>query len=134
MAEFINSLPQTIEVGESVTFSDTLINPCRKVIHREGSGVFTLKGGRFTLAFSANVSGATPATEVALAFAVNGETLGYSRMASTTVVADDFNNVAKVIQIDIPNCCCTSLSIRNVGTTPITVDDASLVMRREEIV
>lgn len=133
MAQFINEATQTIEVGENVVFSDTLIKPCKKVIHRDGSGIFTLKGGRYTLTFSANVSGATAGTEVDLAFTINGEVLQYSRMASNPIVAEDLNNVSKTIQFDVPYCCCYTFAVRNVGTTPIIVDDASLVTSREDI-
>ncbi|MCQ2369223.1 MAG: hypothetical protein MJ007_01960 [Paludibacteraceae bacterium] len=133
MSEFINAQAQTIAVGDNVVFTDTLVRPCKKVIHREGSGIFTLKGGRYTVIFSANVAGATADTELDLAFSLNGEVLEATRIASTPTIADEFNSVSKAYVIDIPYCCCGTLSIRNIGTTPITVDDAVLVMAREEI-
>lgn len=133
MAEFINAEAQTVAVGSNVIFADTVYQPCRKVIHRAGSGIFTLKGGRYFLNFNANISGATAGTEVDLAITLNGEELPATRMASTPAVAEDLNNVSAMTEIEIPSCCCVTIAVRNVGTTAMTVDDASLILRREEI-
>lgn len=133
MAEFVNTNTQAVAVGSNVLFTETILKPCSLVTHREGSGIFTLRGGkRFILGFSANVSGATAGTEVDLAIAMNGEPLPYTLMASTPAVADDLNNVSVFTEICAPACCCTTIAIRNVGTTTITIEDANLVLFRED--
>lgn len=133
MAEFVNSVNQTIAVGETVKFDTTTVEPCPVVTHRKGSGLFNIKGGhKFIVAFSGNITGATAETEVDLAIAVNGEPLAYTTMASTPVVANLFNAVSTITEIVTPCNCCTQISIKNIGTTPVTVASANLVLIREE--
>lgn len=133
MAEFISTQTQEVAIGSNVLFNETILKPCPLVSHREGSGIFTLRGGkRFIVGFSANVSGATAGTEVDLAITFNGEPLPYTLMASTPAVADDLNNVSVFTEIVAPSCCCVSIAIRNVGTTEITVNNANLVLFRED--
>lgn len=134
MAEFTANAPQTIAVGSNVLFTDTVIKPCPAVTHREGSGIFTLRGGkRFLVLFNANVSGATAGTELDLAITIAGEELPATRMASTPAVADDLNNVSAQVYITVPACCCFTIGIRNVGTTAITVENANLILIKEEV-
>lgn len=133
MAEFVNNTTQVVAVNNNVIFNDTLIKPCPLVTHREGSGIFTLRGGKkFLIAFSANVAGATAGTEVDLVLTLNGEPLPYTLMASTPAVADDFNNVSVFTEIYAPQCCCLTIAVRNVGETVITVENANLVLFRED--
>ena len=133
MAEFINSVNQTVAVGENVRFDTTTVEPCPVVTHRKGSGLFNIKGGhKFIVAFSANLAGATADTEVDLAIAVNGEPVAYTTMAITPAVADLFNAVSVVTEIVTPCNCCTQISVQNIGTTPVTVASANLVLIRED--
>lgn len=132
MAEFINSTNQTVAVGSNVLFDTTVIEPCSIVSHRKGSGLFNIKGGhKFIVGFSANLAGATAETELDLAIAVNGEPLPFTTMASTPAVANLFDNVSIITEIETPCNCCTQISIRNIGTTPVTVATANLVLFRE---
>lgn len=130
MAEFITPIPQTVEVNANVLFSDTTVEPCPKVRHRRGSGIFTLKGGRYLVGFSANVSAPAPGA-LSLALALNGEALQGSIMTVTPTAADALFNVATMKYIDVPCNCCYTLSVKNIGTAAITVDDANLVIMRE---
>ena len=133
MAEFINNTEQTIAVGSNVVFTDVVVKPCTCVTHRAGSGIFTLHGGhRYLVAFSGNVSGATAGTEVDLALTIAGEEIAGTRMASTPAVADDANNVCTMSYITVPNCCCYTVAIENVGTTEVTVTAANLVIIKED--
>ena len=132
MSEFISVADQTVAVGGNVVFTETTVKPCCAVTHREGSGVFTLHGGKdYFLIFSANVSGATAGTEVDLAITIAGEEIQSTRMASTPAVADDLNNVNTAINIKVPSCCCYTVAIENVGTTEITVANANLIIIKE---
>lgn len=133
MAEFISALPQTVEVNANVLFSDTVVAPCPKVRHREGSGIFTLKGGRYYVSFDANVAIPTGETvgAITLALALNGEALQGGTMVVTPAAVEEFFNVSRFMEIDVPCNCCYTLSVRNIGATPVTVDDANLVTIRE---
>lgn len=133
MAEFTNSVNQTIAVGDNVRFDTTVVESCPVVTHRKGSGLFNIKGGhRFIVAFSANIAGATAETEIDLAIAVNGEPIPYTTMASTPAVANLFNSVSVVTEIVTPCNCCTQISVQNIGTTPVTVASANLVLVKED--
>ena len=133
MAEFINPFPQTVEVNNNVLFTDTPVGPCCKVQHREGSGVFTLKGGRYLVGFSGNIAVPTGETvgAVSLAIALNGEPLQGGVMTVTPAAVEEFFNVAKLAYIDVPSNCCYTLSVKNISTIPITVDNANLITIRE---
>lgn len=130
MAEFINPIPQTVEVNGNVLFTDTVVEPCCKVRHRRGSGIFTLKGGRYLVLFSANVSVPDPA-EISLALALNGEALQGGIMTVTPTAADALFNVSTMAYVDVPCNCCYTLSVKNISAAAITVDDANLVTIRE---
>lgn len=133
MAEFINPIPQTVEINANVLFSDTTVEPCCKVRHRRGSGIFTLKGGRYLVLFSGNVAIPTGETvsPITLALALNGEALQGAIMNAVPVAVEDLWNVSTMAYIDVPCNCCYTLSVKNIGETPITVDDANLVTIRE---
>ena len=131
MAEFINPIPQTVEVNGNVLFIDTVVAPCPKVRHREGSGIFILKGGRYLVSFSANISAPTPDVPLTLAIALNGEALQGGIMTVTPTTADALFNVSTMVYIDVPCNCCYTLSVKNISAQAITVDDANLVTIRE---
>lgn len=133
MAEFTNALPQTVLLGANVIFTDNPVKACPCVRHRDGSGIFTFRGGhKYLIAFSANISGATAGTEVDLAITIGGEEIPSTRMAATPAVAEDLNNVAAFIELEVPSCCCYNVSVENVGTTALTVANANLVIFRED--
>lgn len=133
MAEFINPIPQTVEINGNVVFIDTVVEPCCKVRHRNGSGIFTLKGGRYLVSFDGNVAIPTGETvgPITLALALNGEALQGGIMVVTPAAVEEFFNVSKLIYVDVPCNCCYTLSVKNIGATPITVDDANIVTIRE---
>lgn len=133
MAEFINPIPQTVEVNSNVLFTETPVEPCCKVRHRQGSGIFTLKGGRYLVYFNANVAIPTGETvgPITVALALNGEALQGGIMITTPAAVEEFSNISAMVYVDVPCNCCYTLSVRNIGATPITVDDANLVTIRE---
>lgn len=134
MAEFVTPIPQTVEVNGNVLFANTVVEPCCKVRHREGSGIFTLKGGRYTVSFDGNISIPTGETvgAISLALAINGEAIQGGTMTVTPAAVEEEFNVSKTMQIDVPCNCCYTLSVKNISTIPIIVDDANLVTIRTE--
>lgn len=133
MAEFINPNPQTVEVNANVLFTDTVVQPCPRVRHRRGSGIFTLKGGHYLIIFGANIAIPAGGTvdDLTLSIALNGEPLQGARMTVTPVAPEEFFNVSRAIYVDVPCNCCYTLSVRNVSEIPATVDDANLIIIRE---
>lgn len=133
MAEFINADQQTVEVNGNVLFDETVVQPCPRVRHRRGSGVFTFKGGKYIVSFYGNVALPTGAAldPVALAISINGEAVQGGIMRGTPIAVESFFNVSNSIEIDVPCNCCYNVSVRNIGTGPLLVEDANLITIRE---
>ena len=140
MAEYGYPLEQTIAGGQSAIFYD--IEPCAKgyILHREGSGIVTLRGiaapckrfVKYTVQFNGNIAvaeGGTPG-EISVAIAINGEPLQTSLAAVTPAAVGNYFNVTSVAKIDVPVGCCTSVSIDNTTdpSSSITMRNANLVV------
>lgn len=129
---------QTVQANQNVVFTETAVCGNSSILHREGSGLVTLRGltdqcrARFKVYFSGNVAIPTGGTvaPITLAIAINGEGVGPTTMISTPAAAEEFNNVASFIYIEVPRCCCYTLSVRNLGTDPIDVQNANLIVDR----
>lgn len=129
---------QTVGINDNVLFTDTAVRGNCSIIHREGSGLTTLKGitnqcrARYRVTFGANVGLPTgAATEpIELAIAVNGEAVLTTTMISTPVAVEEFNNVFTSIFLDIPANCCYQLSVKNIGITEVDVQNANLIVER----
>lgn len=129
---------QTVQANQNVVFTETAVCGNNSILHREGSGLVTLRGltdqcrARFKVYFSGNVAIPTGGTVAPItpAIAINGEGVGPTTMISTPAAAEEFNNVASFIYIEVPRCCCYTLSVRNLGTDPIDVQNANLIVDR----
>lgn len=137
--EIVANAIQTVAVNQDVLFTNTSVRGCPSILHREGSGIVTLRGlangqcrARFRVSFGANI--AVPEGEtvgpVELTIAINGEGIPSSRMVSTPLDVDNYNNVSADIFIDVPIGCCTQLSIKNTGTIPVNVQNANMIVER----
>ena len=51
-------------------------------------------------------------------------------MISTPIDVENYNNVSADIYIDVPIGCCTQLSVQNVGTIPVSVQNANFIVER----
>lgn len=129
---------QVIAVNQNVLFTDTITCGNSSIIHREGSGLVTLRGltnqcrARFKVSFGGNV--AIPATgtagAISLAIAINGESVPSTTMIETPTVVDSYSSVFSAVYIDVPTCCCTQVSIKNIGADSINVQNANLIIER----
>lgn len=146
MPEYVASAQQAVAARDNVLFTDTPV-PCTKgfVIHREGSGIVTLRGctnncfARYAVMFGGDIAipaggSATPAggsaASISLAIAVDGEPLPGAVATSTPGAAESFNNVSMFAYINVPKGCCTQVAVENTGTGPIDVQNANLVINR----
>ena len=108
------------------------------IIHREGSGLTTLKGltnqcrARFRIFFSGNIAIPTGGTvgPILLALAVDGEAVGPTTMIVTPAAVEQFFNVASAIYLDVPCSCCSKISVQNIGDEAINVQNANLIVER----
>lgn len=142
MAEYTANAVQSVAVGQNVLFTDVPISGCRQgIIHREGSGIVTLRGqvnncsgfARYKVSFGANIAiptGGTASTPLALALAIDGEPIPTSSMIVTPAAAGQYWNVYASVFIDLPRGCCYTVAVENIGTTAVDVQNANLVIER----
>lgn len=129
---------QTVAANQNVLFTETPIRGNCSIIHREGSGLVTLRGiteqcrARFRVSFGANVAIPTggAVAPIELAIAINGEAIGPATMISTPAAVANFNNVYASIYLDVPAGCCYTISVANIGTDAIEVENANLIVER----
>ena len=141
MAEYVYNPVQEIEAGQNVLLQDSI--PCNRgyVIHRNGSGILTLRGivnnpcakfARYKVEFNGNIAIPTGGTvgEISLALAIDGEPIQTSRARVTPTVVDAYFNVTSVANITVPAGCCLTISIENTSGISINVQNANLTVDR----
>lgn len=144
MAEYTSNATQLVAIGQNVLLTDATI-PCNRgyVIHREGSGILTLRGAvnspcnqfaRYKVSFGGNIAIPTdPAGTVepiSLAIAINGEPIPTSSMIVTPAAAGDYWNVYASIYITVPRGCCYTVAVENTSTQAINVQNVNVVVDR----
>lgn len=142
MAEYIYVPEQLVNVGRNVLLEDSI--PCNKgyVIHRNGSGVLTLRGivnnscgcfARYRVTFNGNISIPPEGTagEISVALSLNGEALQSSLAIVTPASTEEAFNVTSTAYITVPRGCCYSIAVENTSDQDITVANANLVVTRE---
>lgn len=138
MAEYTANALQLVGVNQNVLFTDTPICGNNSIIHRDGSGLITLRGmtcqcrARFKVSFGGNIAIPTGGTAgaISLALAINGESVQTTNMIVTPAAVEEFFNVFSAIYIDVPCGCCHQISIQNTSTQAINVQNANLIVER----
>lgn len=146
-AEFSANAAQTVPVNGSVIFTETPV-PCRcgLVYHRDGSGIFRLanrffrqnimqgwrRNTNYEVAFHANIAVPTgetvPTDGISLAVFIDGEEDPSSLMITVPAAVEQFDNVGADLIVTVPFLCgCSSVSVRNTSTIPITVQNANIL-------
>lgn len=145
MAEFTYNPIQVVEPNQNVLFNDSI--RCNKgyVIHRNESGIVTLRGitcgcfARYQVTFNGNIAVPTGETvgPISIALAIDGEPILTSRAIVTPAAVDDYFNVTATAFVTVPKGCCSTIAVENtstaVGATPapaINVQSANLVVTR----
>jgi hypothetical protein len=129
---------QTVAANQNLLFTDTIAcgNGC--IIHRDGSGLVTLRGltnqcrARFKVSFGGNIGIPTTGTagSISLAIAVNGETIDSTTMIETLAAVDTYDNVFSAVYVDVPAYCCVQVSVKNTSADSINVQNANLIVER----
>jgi len=146
-AEYSANVAQTVPIGGSVIFTESSV-PCDRglVYHREDSGIFRLankffrqnvcncwrRNTNYEVAFHANIAVPTGATipdeGISLAIAIDGAVDPSSTMIFVPAAVEDFGNVGADIIVTVPFMCgCSSVSVVNTSTIPITVQNANIL-------
>lgn len=136
--EITANAAQTVAANSNVLFTEVPVSGNCSMVHREGSGLVTLRGitnqcrARFRAYFSANIGVPTGGTAAAISLAISldGEPVDTSSMISTPAAVDEYNNVSSAIFVNVPKGCCETLAVRNTSTVPISVQNANLIVER----
>lgn len=149
MAEYVSyQNPQLVAPDQNVLLIDTI--PCNKgyVVHRNGSGILTLRGitngcarfARYQVTFNGNIAVPPDGTvgAIATALTLDGEELQSSRAIVTPAAVEQYFNVTNTAIITVPAGCCTTLAVENVNAgvgedidiQTISVADGNLTVQR----
>lgn len=138
MAEYIANALQLVNENQNVLFTDTVVCGNDSIVHREGSGLVTMRGitsqcrARFKVTFGANIAIPEGGTvePISLAISINGEPIASTTMIVTPAAAEEFFNVSSSVFIDIPAGCCSQVGVKNISTQAINVQNANLIVER----
>ena len=141
MAEFTYNPVQLVQPNQSVILNDSI--PCNKgyVIHRNESGLVTLRGivnnpcscfARYQVTFNGNIAvpeGGT-AGPISVALSIDGEPILTSQAIATPVAVDNYYNVTSPAIVTDPKGCCLNVSVDNTSIAAISVQNANLTVTR----
>lgn len=151
MSEYIQSpgTAQNVPFGQNLLLVDSIPCPRGYVIHRNGSGILTLRGiatgcnqfARYQVTFNGNIAIPTSGTvaAIATALAIDGEPLQSSRAIVTPAAVEQYFNVTNTAIITVPKGCCYTVAVENVNAgvgdvisdeQTISVADGNLVVSR----
>ena len=136
--EIIANELQTVLAGANVQFTDTVVPGKACTMHRPGSGLVSLRGltdqcrARYKISFGGNIAVPTGGTvgAISLAIAIDGEAIAATTMTVTPAAVEEFFNVFGAVYLDIPRGCCSQISVRNVNTQTIEVQNTNLIIER----
>lgn len=150
MAEFTYNPIQLVQPNQPVILQTTIGCNHGYVLHRNNSGIVTLRGivnnpcacfARYQCTFNGNIAVPEGGTvgAIAVAIALDGEPILTSRAIVTPAAVDEYFNVTSTAIITVPKGCCFNISVENVSesatpaTTPapaINVQNANLTVAR----
>lgn len=156
MAEFTKNDVQLVQPNQPVLLDTTIGCPNGYVLHREGSGIVTMRGitnccfARYQVTFNGNIGIPDGGTvgPISIAIAIDGEPVLTSKAIVTpaaTVPAtpanseENYFNVTSTAIITVPKGCCFNVSVENTSAStdpattpapPINVRNANLVVSR----
>lgn len=157
MAEFTYNPAQTVQPNQPVVLNTSIGCPHGYVLHRNESGIVTLRGivnnpcgnfARYQVTFNGNIAIPDGGTvgPISVSLAIDGEPILTSRAivtptatATDPVTTENFFNVTSTAIITVPKCCCMNVSVENtsesvtpatVPAPPILVQNANLTVTR----
>ena len=136
--EIIANALQTVPANQNVYFTDTITCGGCAIIHRDDSGLVTLRGmtgqcrARFRVSFGANIGLPADGTAgpISLAIAIDGEAVRATTMTVTPTAVEAFFNVFSSVFIDVPRGCCVTVSVKNITDVDVDVQNANLIVDR----
>ena len=138
MAEFTNVFVQQVAANGNAIFSETPVSGSNCIVHRDGSGIVTLRGltnqcrARYKVVFGGNVAIPTGGAvgPISIAIAVEGEALGSATAIVTPAAVNEFFNVFAAAFIEVPRGCCVTVAVKNTSTETIELENANIISER----
>lgn len=144
MAVFSADAVQTINPGEDAIFS-TVVEPCTRgfVRHRNQTGSFLLSGAvacrckrtaDYVVDFGANIAIAEGGTvePISVGIILDGSTIPASDMIVTPAAVNEYFNVSRQIDADVWAGCCETVTVRNLSSQPIFMQNATISINRNK--
>lgn len=136
--EIIADAVQTVNAGQNVYFTNTVICGNNSITHRNNSGLVTLRGltdqcrARYRVTFGGNIAIPTGGTAgaIQLSIAIQGEPVPATTMIVTPAAVENFFNVHADTFIEVPRGCCVTVAVENTSTVAILVQNANLTVVR----
>ena len=136
--EITANILQTVNANQNVLFTDIVTEGNCSTIHRNGSGLVSLRGNtgqcraRFKITFGANIGIPTGGTveAISLAISVDGEPVGPATMIVTPAAVETLTNVFSAIFLDVPKGYNMQVAVENTSTQAINVQNANLIVER----
>lgn len=149
MAEFSSNPIQLVQPNQPVVLNTSIGCPRGYVLHRNESGIVTLRGivnnpcgcfARYQVTFNGNIAVPEDGTAgaISVTLAIDGEPILTSRAIVTPAAVDEYFNVTSTAIITVPKGCCFNVSVENTSeatdaTTPapaINVQNANMTVTR----
>lgn len=138
MAEYVYNPIQLVQPNQNVLLESSI--PCNRgyVIHRDGSGILTLRGivngscgcfARYQVTANMNIAVPEDGTvgPIAIALAIDGEPIQTSRAIVTPAAVDEYFNVTSTAIITVPRGCCFTVSVENASFGATAADPATAI-------
>lgn len=136
--EITNEAVQTVSAGSNVLFNETPVAGNCCIMHRDGSGIVTLRGltkqcnAKFKVSFGGNA--AIPTDEdvvpISIAIAIAGEPVAGTTMTVTPTETDSAFNIFSSVIVSVPRDCCVTISVNNRSPIPVNITNANLIVTR----
>lgn len=138
VAEYTGVFVQQVAAGQNVLFNETPVCGSNCIVHREGAGIVTLRGvtnqcrALFKVVYGGNIAIPTGGTvgPISIAISVDGEALGSATATVTPAAVGDEFNVFAAALVSVPRGCCVTVSVRNINTQTIEVQNSNLIVER----
>ena len=151
-AEYSANVDQTVASNAPIIFTESPV-PCNRgfIYHQDGSGIFRLSSvgasipsnicrctgimpmAQYLVEFHGNAAISTGGTveEIQLGIAVDGEIDPSSIMRITPAAVEEYQNIGTSIVVSVPAICrCSSVSVRNISTQDVDVQNANILIDR----
>lgn len=138
LAEFTNSNIVSVASGQNVPLTETAVNSKPCIVHREGSGLVTLRGltnqckAVFKISYGGNIAIPTGGTVEAItaALSINGEALASATATVTPAAVENYFNIYVSAQVCVPKGCCVAVGMRNTSTQAVNFANSNLTVER----